>query len=136
MFIKLQNAFKKIKITGPTTICRSKGRDGATVTRSFCSQSRDKAVPPWSRFRSCRESFYLSNRKLSIDQILVTSEAKWIQISMRKFAISIISLQSTSYSGEIMKNLVSAVRGEQHSQKCATCGMALARFFNITEDFR
>ena len=33
-----------------------------------------------------------------------------------------------------MINLVSAVRAEQHSKKCATCGMALARFYNITAD--
>ena len=37
-------------------------------------------------------------------------------------------------SAEIMINLVSALRAEQHSQKCANCGMALARFYNITAD--
>ena len=37
-------------------------------------------------------------------------------------------------SAEIMINLVSALRVEQDSQKCATCGMALARFYNITAD--
>ena len=35
---------------------------------------------------------------------------------------------------EKMINLVSAVRAEQHSQKCATCGMALAMFYNITAE--
>ena len=35
-------------------------------------------------------------------------------------------------SAEIMINLVSALRAEEHSKKCATCGMAFARFYNIT----
>ena len=34
-----------------------------------------------------------------------------------------------------MINLVSAVRAEHHSQKGATCGMALTRFYIITADF-
>ena len=35
---------------------------------------------------------------------------------------------------EIMINLVSAVRGERHSQTCATCGIELARLYNITAE--